>query len=147
MADLARYEWQNTAYPPQTAHSQNPSDSAKCRPPNRLSFLCKILIRQLICPPWALQPRPKTSGALRFRQAYPAFAFASTACACTGEDFRAPGPGCTCTAFAESGSPHSEQIITGSNMCPQFLCWCSIGRPRESTMWISPQCTIDMMIG
>jgi len=64
MADLARHERQNTAYPPQTAHSQNPSDSAKCRPPNRLSFLCKILIRQLICPPWALQPRPKTSGAL-----------------------------------------------------------------------------------
>src|SRR5215831_13766865 len=66
MADLARHERQNTAYPPQTAHSQNPSDSAKCRPPNRLSFLCKILIRQLICPPWALQPRPKTSGALTF---------------------------------------------------------------------------------
>src|SRR5215471_19151359 len=70
MADLARHERQNTAYPPQTAHSQNPSDSAKCRPPNRLSFLCKILIRQLICPPWALQPRPKTSGALKVARAH-----------------------------------------------------------------------------
>jgi RNA-directed DNA polymerase len=66
MADLARHERQNTAYPPQTAHSQNPSDSSKCRPPNRPSFLCKILIRQLICPPWALQPSPKTSGVLKF---------------------------------------------------------------------------------
>src|SRR5215471_14166080 len=65
MADLARHERQNTAYPPQTAHSQNPSDSSKCRPPNRLSLLCKILIRQLICPPWALQPSPKTSGVLK----------------------------------------------------------------------------------
>jgi hypothetical protein len=67
---------------------------------------------------------------------YPAFAMVSTALACTGEDFRAPGPGCTCTAFAGSGSPHSEQTITGSNMCPQALCSCSIGRPRALTMWM-----------
>jgi len=60
---------------------------------------------------------------------------------------RAPGPGCTWTCLAASGSPHSEQTRTGSNILLQFLCSCSIGRPRESTMWTLPQCTIDMMIG
>jgi hypothetical protein len=60
MADLARHERQNTAYPPQTAHSQNPSDSAKRRPPICHSFLCKILIRQVICQPWALKDLRKS---------------------------------------------------------------------------------------
>jgi hypothetical protein len=85
-------------------------------------------------------------GAVLDPAGYPAFALVPTDLPCTGEDFRAPGPGCACTAFADSGSPHCEQTITGSNMCPQFLCWCSMGRPRESGMWVSPQCTIAMII-
>ena len=57
-----------------------------------------------------------------FRQE-PAFALGSSAdMACTGEVWRAPGPGCTWTALAVSGSPHSEQTITGSNIFPQVLC-------------------------
>ena len=34
----------------------------------------------------------------------------------------------------------------GSKILPHS-CWCSSGRPRSSTMWISPQCTSAIMIG
>ena len=60
---------------------------------------------------------------------------------------RLPGPGCTWTPLAVTGSPHSEQTSTGSNILPQPLCSWSRGLPRSSTMWVSPQCTIDRMIG
>ena len=48
---------------------------------------------------------------------------------------------------AGSVSPHSEHTITGSNCLPQILCSCSSGRPRSSPIWVSPQCTVAMMIG
>src|SRR5206468_10078266 len=50
---------------------------------------------------------------------------------------RAHGPGWTWTSLAESGSPHSEHTITGSNILPHLRCSCSRGRPRSSTLWVS----------
>ncbi len=35
---------------------------------------------------------------------------------------RAPGPGWTWTSFASTGSPHSEQIMSGSKCLPHDLC-------------------------
>src|SRR5216684_6093722 len=60
---------------------------------------------------------------------------------------RAPGPGWVWTSFGSSGSPHSEHVITGSNVFPHLRCSCSSGRPRSSTMWVSPQCTSAIMTG
>jgi hypothetical protein len=58
---------------------------------------------------------------VKYRRAvepYPAFSAFKEA---TGA-WRAPGPGCTWTCLAASGSPHSEHTMTGSNTLPQFLC-------------------------
>src|SRR6266540_56357 len=37
--------------------------------------------------------------------------------------------------------------MTGSKFLPHLRCSCSNGRPRVSTMCVSPQCTIAIVIG